>query len=128
MTINLIERKLERKQIESSTNQLLVKEEQTYDSHPLSYEHLEKAQCADKSMKKILEMDNSPYQMQSFQGGITRELICKNAKIVLPTLLQKHVMNWYHAVLCHPGMNRTEETISQHLWWPKMQEQITAFV
>jgi transposase InsO family protein len=61
-------------------------------------------------------------------GGITRELICKNAKIVLPTLLQKHVMNWYHAILCHPGMNRTEETISQHLWWPKMREQITAFV
>src|SRR6476620_7111352 len=61
-------------------------------------------------------------------GGITRELICKNAKIVLPTLLQQHVMNWYHTVLCHLGMNRTEETISQHLWWPKMQEQITAFV
>jgi transposase InsO family protein len=61
-------------------------------------------------------------------GGITRELICKNAKIVLPTLLQKHVMNWYHAILCHPGMNWTEETILQHLWWPKMREQITAFV
>ena len=33
-----------------------AQEEQTYDSHPLSYEHLEKAQRADKSMKKILEM------------------------------------------------------------------------
>ena len=61
-------------------------------------------------------------------GGITRELICKNAKIVLPSLLQKHVIDWYHTVLCHPGMNRTEETILQHLWWPKMREQITTFV
>src|SRR5687767_12483623 len=25
-------------------------------------------------------------------------------------------------------MNRTEETISQHLWWPTMREQITAYV
>ena len=103
-----------------------AKEEQTFDSHPLSYQHIEKAQCADKSLKKILHMDNSPYQMHSFHGGgITRELICRNGKIVIPSLLQKHVIDWYHTVLCHPGMNRTEETISQHLWWPKMQEQIT---
>ena len=27
-------------------------------------------------------------------------------------------------MLCHPGENRTEETISQHLWWPKMRDQI----
>jgi transposase InsO family protein len=38
------------------------------------------------------------------------------------------VIDWYHTILCHPGINRTEETILQHLWWPKMQEQITAFV
>src|SRR5687768_8572378 len=25
-------------------------------------------------------------------------------------------------------MNRTEETIYQHLWWPAMREQITAYV
>ena len=61
-------------------------------------------------------------------GGITRQLICHNGKIVVPTLLQKHVIDWYHTILCHPGQNRTEETIAQHLWWPKMQEQITAFV
>src|SRR3982750_2987763 len=39
-----------------------AKEEQAYDTHPLSYEHLEKAQHAHKSLQKILEMDNSPYQ------------------------------------------------------------------
>src|SRR5688500_17952870 len=61
-------------------------------------------------------------------GGITRQLICHKGKIVVPTLLQKHVINWYHTVLCHPGMNRTKETISQHLWWPTMREQNTAYV
>ena len=43
-------------------------------------------------------------------------------------MLQKHVIDWYHTVLCHPGINRTEETISQHLWWPKMRDQITKYV
>ena len=58
-----------------------AKEEQTYDSHPLSYQHIGKAQNADKSLKKILLMENSTYQKHSFHGGgITRELICKKAK------------------------------------------------
>jgi transposase InsO family protein len=59
---------------------------------------------------------------------MTRELICKNGKIVILLLLQKDIIDWYHTVLCHPGMNWTEETISQHLWWPKMREQITSYV
>ena len=61
-------------------------------------------------------------------GGITRQLICYKEKIVVPKLLQKHVIGWYHTVLCHPGINRTEETIGQHLWWPKMRDQITNYV
>ena len=97
-----------------------AKEEMTYDSHPLSFQHLEKSQNADKSSKKILQMHNLPYQMHSFHRGITRELICKNAKIVPPTFLQKHVIDWYHTILCHPGINWTEETIAQHLWWSKV--------
>ena len=28
----------------------------------------------------------------------------------------------------NPGINRTEETISQHLYWPKMRDQITKYV
>lgn len=40
------------------------------------------------------------------ERGITRELICKNGKIVLPSLLQKHIIDWYHTILCHPGINR----------------------
>jgi hypothetical protein len=31
-------------------------------------------------------------------------------------------------VLCHPGIYRTEESISQHLFWPKMRDQITNYV
>ena len=93
-----------------------AKVEMTYDSHPLSFQHLEKSQNADKSLKKILLMENLPYQKHSFHGGITKELICKNAKIVVPSLLQKHVIDWYHTVLCHLGMNQTEETLLQHLW------------
>jgi hypothetical protein len=33
-----------------------------------------------------------------------------------------------HTTLCHPGINRTEETIGQHLWWPNMRHHITNYV
>ena len=35
------------------------------------------------------------------------------------------MIKWYHDYLCHPGINRTEETISQHFFWPEMRQQIT---
>jgi hypothetical protein len=44
----------------------------------------------------------------------------------LPT--KSSIITWYHTTLCHPGINRTEETIGEHLWWPKMREQITNYV
>ena len=56
------------------------------------------------------------------------QLICHKDKKDVQTLLQKHVIDWYHTILCHPGMDRTKETIGHHLWCPIMQEQITTFV
>jgi hypothetical protein len=37
------------------------------------------------------------------------------------------MIDWYHTTLCHPGINQTEETIGQHLWWPKMRTHITNY-
>ena len=42
--------------------------------------------------------------------------------------IQHKVLHWYHSWLGHPGINRTEESIAQHLWWPKMRDQITHYV
>jgi hypothetical protein len=61
-------------------------------------------------------------------GGKESKLVCRNDKIVIPRALQKRVIIWYHETLCHPGINRTEETIGQYLWWPKLREQVTEFV
>jgi hypothetical protein len=74
-------------------------------------------------------MKDSLYLSQEFHGGgKVTPLICYKNKIVIPALLQKHVIMWYHTTLCHPGINRTEETIGQHLWWPKMRNHITNYV
>src|SRR5687768_3671840 len=46
-----------------------AKEEQTFDSHPISFQNIKKAKNVDKSLKKILLMESLPYQKHSFHGG-----------------------------------------------------------
>ena len=106
-----------------------AKKQETDDFHPLNYQHLKIAQDRDKTILKILKMPNTQYALKEYHGGgKVTSLICYKDKIVIPNLLQKHVIMWYHTTLCHPGINRTEETIGQHLWWPKMREHITNYV
>ena len=107
----------------------VIKETENFHFHPLSYHLIDQAQQVDPEIKKILRKDNSNYHIKDFHGGgKTRALVCYKDKIVVQTKLQKHVIDWYHTVLCHPGINRTKETISQHLYWPKMRDQITNYV
>jgi hypothetical protein len=96
-------------------------EEQNFEAHPLSFSILDKAHKLDKALMKALNLDKSLYHLHSFHGeGKTKELISYKEKMMVPKKLQRHIVDWYHTVLCHPGINRTEETIGQHLWWPKM--------
>ena len=91
-------------------------EENDYSYHPLSYAHLRIAQQADKTLMKILQLPKTLYHLQDFHGGgKSQSLVCYKTKIVVPKKLQRHIIEWYHTVLCHPGINRTEETIGQHL-------------
>jgi hypothetical protein len=86
------------------------------DFQPLNYLQLQKAQKYDKSMMKLLKDDNTAYALKEFHGGgRTISLVTYRDKILIPPRLQKHVIMWYHTTLCHPGKNRTEETIGQHL-------------
>jgi hypothetical protein len=105
------------------------KEDLPQTAFPLSYAFLGKEQSTDVAVLKEMAKTKSRYSFKSFTGGgKTRELICYNGKIVVPKRLQPRIIQWYHDYLGHPGINRTEETIGQHLWWPKMRDQITRSV
>ena len=96
---------------------------------PLDYAQISKAQLKDKKLLKVRDKKNSPYESHNFMfAGEQVPVICFKGKMVIPSTLQKRIIDWYHSYLGHPGINRTEETISQHLWWPKMRDQITTAV
>jgi hypothetical protein len=94
-----------------------AKKADTDEFHPLNYQQLKNDQDKDKTIQKILKMPKTLYLCKDFHGGgTTTSLFCFKEMIVIPGRVQKHVINWYHTTLCHPGINRTEETIGQHLW------------
>jgi hypothetical protein len=101
-------------------------EDMDSDDYPLTYESIGKAQSSDKDILKELQKDKPKYELLPFHAaGKMRELVCHNEKIVIPKAKHKQVVEWYHHYLGHPGINRTEEKISQHLWWPTMRDYIT---
>jgi hypothetical protein len=91
---------------------------------PISYTLIDCEQKKDKTLLK--QTQTHLYSLKKFHGGsATVHLLCFNDKIVIPTSLTKQIVQWYHYLLCHPGIkNRAEETISQHFYWPKMRDQI----
>ena len=86
-------------------------------AHPLSYSVIRKHQQNGANLINTAKKD-STYVLKEFQSddGL-RTLVCLNNKIVIPKTLQKHLVQWYHTFLCHPGKTRTEQTIRQHFTW-----------
>ena len=97
------------------------------DTFPLTYRMIDKYQRKDKNL--IAKLKSATYHTKSFRGGgKVTDLICKGDKIVLPTILQKYAVNWYHTYLLHPGMERTEATLCQHYYWPESRDTIRAHI
>ena len=105
------------------------KQKEREEIYPLSYLEMGQAQSKDKELLKLVSEKPNIYLFKTFySAGKTFELIVKNDKIVIAKEQQQRVVDWYHNFLGHPGINRTEETIAQHLWWPKMRDHITSVV
>ena len=51
-------------------------------------------------------------------------LICKNDKIVVPNIIRKYKVIWYHKYQLHLGEEHTEDTIIKHCYWPKLRDKI----
>ncbi len=72
--------------------------------------------------------NNSRFTLKSFQGrGKMVDLACKDGKIIVPGILQKRLVQWYHEYLIHPGETRTEQTLRQHYWWKGLRKDVHTF-
>ena len=92
-------------------------------THPLSYTHIDELQQQDDELLAALKRGKC--SVTAFHGGETSiDLIACKEKIVVPEALRDRAVHFYNTCLLHPGINRTEATIAQHLWWPNMRQHI----
>jgi hypothetical protein len=95
------------------------------DAFPVIYQLLAKEQHKGKTLLQQVQT-SAFFSFKEFYGGEqTVSLICHNNRIVIPSTLQKWIVHWYHHILCHPGINRTEESITQHFYFKNIQDCIT---
>ena len=97
------------------------------DTPLLTYQTIDKYQRKEKEQVEKLKHANY-HTKYSCGGGNIFMLIFKNDKIVVPTILQKYVVNWYHTYLLHTGTEYTEATIIQHYYWNKLREDIRTHI
>ena len=91
---------------------------------PCSYAELAHEQSKDAPLQAAVAKSEL-YGNSDFPfADATYNLITRNGKIVVPTSMQKRMVDWYHDVLMHPGETRMELTIGQHFYWSKMRTTI----
>ena len=99
--------------------------------YPFNFEYLQQQQTSDKHLQDRLKQ--LPSTFQSIQVGSShlihhRQTQSDPWKIVLPTILIKPALQWFHDTLHHPGATRMFNTISMHFWFPSMRHNINNFV
>ena len=52
------------------------------------------------------------------EGDTFHNLIMCKHKQLLFKKIQEYLVNWYHTYILHTGLEKMEEMIRQHLYWP----------
>ena len=91
----------------------------------ITYQLINREQHNDTTLLVTIKNGAKHYLLQEFHGSSrSSQLLCYKNRIMIPQGLQKRVMQWYHHTLCHPAINQTKETISQHFYWKNLRDHI----
>jgi hypothetical protein len=95
------------------------------DRFPLAYYNILECQKEDPEIQKYLADGKEGYKEEAFPSNERSfKLVAKDGKIVVPKVLQKRIIEWYHGAIMHPGETRTELTIGQHYTWKGMRKTV----
>ena len=74
----------------------------------------------------IAKYKTGTYHKVSLHRGsnIDLKLITCKDEIFILSILQSYVLHWYRMYLLHPGIERTEAIILQHLYWPDIRDPV----
>jgi len=84
--------------------------------YPLTAKEIIQAQKNNASLKKLKKHDKYSTQLAE-----DTQVLCKDAKLVIPKVLQTRAVSWYHHYLQHPGHTRLEEMRHAAVYWKGMR-------
>ena len=106
---------------------------QLNDIFPLTLQNIANKQDTDQELQNALQTKKEIYKKKEHSGHNiifrthTNGLSPKD-RIVIPHVLIKDALNWYHNVqLRHPGYERMYKTMTQHFWFPNIQNIISEY-
>ena len=91
---------------------------------PINLTLIQRHQRVEPSL--MAKYKDGTYHKSPFRGIISNNLslITCEDNIVIPSKLQSYVLYWYHTYLIHPGIDRTEVMIFQHLYWTGIKNDV----
>ena len=99
-------------------------EEITEGTFPINLKFIKKYQRLEPKIRD--KYNYGTHHKGYFCGGsnIHLNLITCTYKIVIPSKLQSYIVHWDHKYPLHPGMDRTEAMILQHLYWTDIRDAV----
>ena len=72
-------------------------------------------------VEKLLQRDPDRFTRKEIDGI---ELIHDNDRVLVPMAARERLINWYHMILVHPGIDKQLNTMKSVFTWPKMKNDI----
>ena len=91
---------------------------------PVSTQTIAAYQRKDKLLMQHLQR-HPEYFSKTING---EQLVLFHKRIYIPKPLRRPIIRWSHTMLNHPGIQRTERTIRQHLTWPGLSTEVENYV
>ena len=90
---------------------------------PLAMSLIKEEQNKDDKIQEALRKHSTNVRFGTMTfGNISVHTIDK--KIIIPTSLQRRIIEWYHSNLRHPGITRAINSISQTFYWKGIRPQV----
>ena len=94
---------------------------------PLPHSNLREKQLEDQLLLEKAKLNPQLFKWISF-GDVDLLCVCPPKtevyRICIPTNLLTEIIEWYHEALGHVGERRLQDTISTHLYHPKLRSEV----
>ncbi len=110
-------------------NLVFAHHEEEDKTYPLTLTEIADAQCKDRELKVYFKKNaKMPQKDIGLHLIEDTKVLCKNGKLMIPTLLRHRAVSWYHHYLQHPGRLRLDKTMRSVMWWKGMHTTIRRYV